>query len=133
MSTDAIRLPTLSPELKRIVVAHFGASPRVVDLVGECLAKATYDADLFSRLVALARGEEGDSWPPRLLATLMAENQFLKITPRAAGKTKASRSGSTAPAIQSQKICRTNGKSSVSTRRPVKSSGSAPPIAASQE
>src|SRR5436305_3130538 len=69
----------LSAHLLRIITSEFADVDRVAELFSEFLSQQSYSRSLAMKLLAAARGQAGDGWEVRHLATLMLENQVLKI------------------------------------------------------
>jgi hypothetical protein len=69
----------LSAHLLRIINNEFADADRVAELFSEFLGHQFYARSLAVKLLAAARGQAGDGWEVRQLATLMLENQVLKI------------------------------------------------------
>lgn len=70
----------LSPaELLDLLIAEFTDPLRAAYLCGGFLKHQTYRRHFASRLLGVAKGEAGDSWEVRRLATLMLEHEVLKV------------------------------------------------------
>jgi len=69
----------LSAHLLRVISGEFADADRVADLFSEFLGHQSYNRSLAVKLLAAARGQGGGGWEVRRLATLMLENQVLKI------------------------------------------------------
>ena len=65
--------------LLNIVATEFNEDGRAYDLFDEFFRRDHYSRDFSLRLIETARGAENASWDIRRLATLMLENQALKI------------------------------------------------------
>lgn len=74
------RTKTARSWLSTHLLKLFGAdADRAAELLGEFLKQRSYRRDYALRLLAAARGEAGDAWEIRRLATLMIEHQVLQI------------------------------------------------------
>ena len=67
--------------LLRVLTLHFEDATQAYPLVEELLEQQSYNQQLCSRLIEVARGRTDASWDLRRLAVLMLENQILKIPP----------------------------------------------------
>jgi hypothetical protein len=74
----------LAPAQRRLfnfLVSEFHNPAQVFELVNEFLAHRSYDKSFCRKLIALGKQRTGVPWNIRRLATLILENQILKVDP----------------------------------------------------
>ncbi len=73
--------PRIPGPLFTVLAAAFDSSPRVFDLFSEFFHHESYARSFTSKLLAIAKREDGDPWEVRRLATLMLQHQVLLLPP----------------------------------------------------
>src|ERR1044072_7904266 len=79
-ATRAVRKPDRT-SLLNLLASEFHNPAQVFDLIDGLLSHASYDSSFCSKLISICKQRTGLPWNLRRIATLVLENQVLKIDP----------------------------------------------------